>query len=90
MDVGEYVEPKVLLHHREKIEAGLHTRAAVAVERGAVGLIVGTLEEDVQFRVLRGEGLELGRDGPAVGLGLEGAGTGDEEQAALIVEHAAP
>jgi len=89
MDVGEDVEAVVLLHHREEVETGLHAGAAVAAEGGAVGLVVRALEDDVQLRVAGGQGLELRGDGPAVGLGFEGAGSGDEEQTALIVQHAA-
>ena len=36
-----------------------------------------------------GQGLELRGDGPAIGLRFEGARSGDEEQTALIVQHAA-
>ena len=89
MDVGEDVESVVLLHHREEVEASLHAGTTVAAERGAVGFVVRALEDDVQLRVAGGQGLELRGDGPAVGLRFEGARSGDEEQTALIVQHAA-
>ena len=57
MDVREDVEAEIFFHHREQFEPRLHAGTTITREGGTVGLIVRAFKNNVQLRVLCGEGL---------------------------------
>ena len=87
VDVREDREFVFALNHGEQFQAGVHTGTAGARERGAVGFVEGTFENDVELREFLAEFAELFRDFAADIFGFERAGTRDEQEFFGIVNH---
>ena len=87
VDVGEHREAVVALHHREQLEPGLEAGAAGALHGGAVGLVEGALEHEVQLGEFPPDAAQRDGDGAADALVLQRAGPGDEEEFLGVKEH---
>ena len=87
MDVRQHGKAVVASHEGKEPEALLQAGAAGAGERRAVGLVEGSLEDDIELRMRVAQAGEDLRHRAADGLALEGAGPGDEQQPARVEEH---
>jgi hypothetical protein len=58
-----------------------------AGEGRAVGLVKGALEDELQLRMGGAQGCERRSHGPADRIALEGAGSGDQQQASRVEAH---
>ena len=79
VDVGQDRAADAVADGGEHREALVHADAALGAERGAVGLVVGALEDQAAAGVGAGAGEDLG-DHERVVEGLELAGAGDQRQ----------